>query len=82
LKSNVVAFARNYRETRVINKVFESSLTVGEREALEEIQPAAAKASRPKAPRKPPLPKPSMDDLERAFLEDLVATPLPKPKKP
>ncbi|NMY51923.1 transposase [uncultured Pseudomonas sp.] len=82
LKSNVVAFARNDRETRVINKVFESSLTVGEREALEEIQPAAAKAPRPKTPRKPPLPKSSMDDLERAFLEDLVATPLPKPKKP
>lgn len=82
LKSNVVAFARNDRETRVINKVFVSSLTAGEREALEEIQPAAAKASRPKAPRKPSLPKPSMDDLEKAFLEDLVTTPLPKPKKP
>lgn len=82
LKSNVVAFARNDRDTRVINKVFESSLTMGERAALEEIQPAPTKASQPKAPRKPPLPEASMDDLERAFLEDLVATPPSTPKKP
>ncbi|MDH1109816.1 transposase [Pseudomonas otitidis] len=82
LKSNVVAFVRNDRDTRVINKVFESSLTVGEREVMEEAHPAVTKASRPKVPRKPPLPKSSMDDLERAFLEDLVVTPPPKPKKP
>jgi hypothetical protein len=77
-----VAFVRNDRDTRIINKAFESSLTVGEREVMEEAHPAVTKASRPKVPRKLPLPEPSMDNLERAFLEDLVVTPLPKPKKP
>lgn len=82
LKSNVVAFARTDRDTRVISKVFESSLTEGERAALEEIQPTPTKASRTKSPRKPPLPEASIEDLARAFIEDFSVSTPSKPKKP
>ncbi|WP_235154344.1 AAA family ATPase (plasmid) [Pseudomonas nitroreducens] len=84
LKTNIVAFSRADRESRVINKVFDSALTAPERGALAQIEsegPEAASAA--KVPRPAPLPKASKDDLASAFhhfVESLDAP--PKPKKP
>lgn len=80
-KSNVVAFVRGERESRVIDKVFESSLSEAERSGLEIIKSVQTKPSRPKSPRMPRLPEATIDDLASAFLED-VSPPPTKPKKP
>jgi len=80
--SKVVAFARTDRDTRVINKAFDSSLTEGERAALKELQPASVEPSRPKAARRAPLPPSSIEDLSREFLADFSVPPPSNPTKP
>ncbi|MBD9428251.1 transposase [Pseudomonas sp. PDM15] len=74
-KSNVVAFVRGERESKVINNVFESSLTEAERSGLEKIKSDQTTPPRPKSPRMPRLPEATIDDLASAFLEDVSAPP-------
>ncbi|MFQ6575297.1 AAA family ATPase [Pseudomonas sp. UM16] len=84
MKSNVVKFARADRDNRVIAKVFESALTESERSAMEHINLSPDVLSLPSKPaRRPSLPKPTEEDLTRAFHDfmDMVPTP-PTPKKP
>lgn len=84
LRSNVVAFARADRDSRVINRVFDSALNESERAAMKRIEQAASESTRPaKAPRPPRLPKSSDEDLASAFHQYVESMdPPPKPKKP
>lgn len=84
MKSNVVKFARAERDNRVIAKVFDSALNENERSAMKDIDLIPGDVSRPYKPvRRPPVPKATDEESNRAFQEYIDSMSLPsKPKKP
>ncbi|MNJ22144.1 hypothetical protein D3C77_165110 [compost metagenome] len=67
-RSNVVQFVRKERDNRVAQAVFKGSLTAEERETHKSLKlDTDMKAQNPKGPKRPPLGKPTNDDLGNAF---------------
>ncbi|PMX28915.1 transposase [Pseudomonas sp. MPR-R2A7] len=68
IRSNVVQFVRKERDHRVAQAAFKGALTAEEREAHKSLKlDTDMKAQNPKRPKRPPLKKPTNDDLGNAF---------------
>lgn len=67
-RSNVVQFVRKERDNRVAQAVFKGALTAEERETHKSLKlDTDMKAQTPRRPKRPPLGKPTNDDLGNAF---------------
>lgn len=80
-KSNVVQFARQERDERVTALAIDSSLTLQEREALEQIE-SPSRSPRAKPPRRKPLPKATLEESQMTFAKYVEQLKSGKPKKP
>lgn len=67
-RSNVVQFVRKERDNRVAQAIFKGALTAKERETHKSLKlDTDMKAQPPRSPKRPPLGKPTNDDLGDAF---------------
>jgi hypothetical protein len=85
VQSNVILFARERRDERVNEQIFLSSLTEVERNNFELLHPQGSPSNpaiKPKAERKPSLPKQTREGLESAYSRLLAETKSPKPRGP
>lgn len=80
-KSNVVHFARQERDERATALAIDSSLTLQEREVLEQIE-SPSRSPHTKPPRRKPLPKASLEETQKAFAKYVEQLKSGKPKKP
>ncbi|MBH3356707.1 transposase [Pseudomonas guariconensis] len=80
-KSNILQFARQERDERVIAQAIDSSMTAQEREAVKQLEPAS-RSPEAKAPRRKPIPKATPEETQMAFAKYVEQTNSDKPKKP
>lgn len=80
-KSNILQFARQERDERVIAQASDSSMTAQEREAMKQLEPAS-RSPKAKASRRKPIPKATPEVTQVAFAKYVEQTNSDKPKKP
>lgn len=80
-KSNILQFAWHDRDERMTAKIIDSSMTLQEREAIQQIEPAS-RSPHAKAPRRKPIPKATPEETQAAFAKYVEQTKSNKPRKP